>query len=113
MWGGRREAAAVHERRVSEIKKSVYQRRRRIAPQSAAPFPWRSCGSDLPLGLSRPREASMRSVCTGWGNTRPRPVAADRAVDPPVVKLILRSPSMKAYLPVGPIAHFCWPRRTL
>jgi hypothetical protein len=44
MWGGRREAAAVHERRVSEIKKSVYQRRRRIAPQSAAPFPWRSCG---------------------------------------------------------------------
>ncbi len=69
--------------------------------------------TDLPLGLSRPREASMRSVCTGRGNTRPRPVAADRAVDPPVVKLILRSPSMKAYLPVGPIAHFCWPRRTL
>jgi hypothetical protein len=56
----------------------------------------------------------MRSVCTRRGNTRPRPVTADQAVDTPVLKLILPGLSMKARLPGWPLrALLCWPRRAL
>ena len=56
----------------------------------------------------------MRPVCTRRGNTRPRPVTANQAVDTPVLKLILPGLSMKARLPGWPLrALLCWPRRAL